>query len=124
VKRQLPLFGILLITLSLAADARADEPMKISSEPQLFVDDLLIDSSSGLKRTLHQPKKDNGGNEPVLAITDEFAGVTATLQANGDLHRRLPLQAGPGPGAALSIHVGRCDELDARRRWHSSAHQV
>jgi hypothetical protein len=34
---------------------------------QLFVDDVLIDSQRDLRRTLHQPKKDNGGNVPVLA---------------------------------------------------------
>jgi hypothetical protein len=61
------------------------QPVRISSDTQLFVDDVLIDTSEGLKRTLHQPNKDNGGNEPVLAITDEFAGITATLQANGTI---------------------------------------
>jgi hypothetical protein len=72
--------------MSLSSPAMADnQPLWITTDTQLFVDDLLIDSSAGLKRTLHQPTKDSGGNEPVLAITDEFAGITATLQANGTI---------------------------------------
>lgn len=35
--------------------------------PQLFIDDALIESQTGLKRTLHQPLKDNGGNSPIIA---------------------------------------------------------
>lgn len=53
--------------------------------PQLFVDDYLIESEYGLTRTLHQPRKDDGGNVPVIAITDEFDGVPATLEANGSI---------------------------------------
>jgi len=34
---------------------------------QLFIDDYLIDTQDNLKRTLHQPKKDNGGNVPMIA---------------------------------------------------------
>src|ERR1051326_5134339 len=34
---------------------------------QLFVDDLLIAEQHGVKRTLHPPRKDNGGNIPVVA---------------------------------------------------------
>ncbi len=69
---------------TVSADKSA--PLKIqASIPQLFVDDWLIASQSGLKRTLHQPKKDNDGNVPVLAITDEFNGVPATLEANGTI---------------------------------------
>lgn len=34
--------------------------------PQLFVDDALIESQSDLKRTLHQPAKDNGGRAPLI----------------------------------------------------------
>jgi hypothetical protein len=66
--------------------AQADQRGRpINREAQLFVDDELIESSDGLVRTLHQPQKDNGGNVPVLAITDEFDGITATLQANGTI---------------------------------------
>jgi len=35
---------------------------------QLFVDDVLIESQTDLKRTLHQPVKDRGGNWPVIAV--------------------------------------------------------
>jgi hypothetical protein len=76
---------LLSLTLTAASCLAADMPMPVSNQPHLFVDDALIESSTALVRTLHQPKKDHGGNEPVLAITDEFAGVTATMQANGTI---------------------------------------
>lgn len=56
-----------------------------SGEAQLFVDDHLIASQSNVKRTLHQPIKDLGGNEPVLAIEDEFGETKSTLEANGTI---------------------------------------
>ena len=56
-----------------------------SGQPQLFVDDTLIATQSGLLRTLRQPKKDHGGNEPVLAIADEFGESKSTLEANGTI---------------------------------------
>lgn len=52
--------------------------------PHLFVDDLLIESQSNLKRTLHAPVKDNGGNAPLLALADEVP-APATLEANGTI---------------------------------------
>ncbi|HWP40658.1 MAG TPA: hypothetical protein VNL70_07000, partial [Tepidisphaeraceae bacterium] len=62
------------------------QPIVINpGEPQLFVDDLLIESSAGLQRTLRQPAKDNDGNVPVIAITDEFGDMPATHQANGTI---------------------------------------
>jgi len=33
---------------------------------QLFVDDYLIDTQANLKRTLHQPTKEDGGNVPMI----------------------------------------------------------
>ena len=54
-------------------------------EVQLFVDDYLIAAQSGLERTLRQPKKDNGGNAPVIAIEDEFGETRSTLEANGTI---------------------------------------
>jgi len=53
----------------MAAPARAGgEAVAIQpGQPQLFVDDFLLESQSGLKRTLHGPVKDNGGREPVIA---------------------------------------------------------
>ena len=60
--------------------------------PQLFVDDYLIASQTGLARTLRQPTKDEGGREPVIAIEDEFGETKSTLEANGtivfDTHRK------------------------------------
>jgi hypothetical protein len=71
----------------------ADEPIDIRpGESQVFVDDFLIASSRGLQRTLHQPRKDDGGNQPVIELADEFGVFTGTLEANGtivfDPHRR------------------------------------
>lgn len=56
-----------------------------SGEPQLFVDDLLIERTFGLKRTLRQPVKDEGGNVPVISLADEFEGLGGTLEANGTI---------------------------------------
>jgi hypothetical protein len=71
-----------------AAIVRAEQGDAIKLEAgvaQLFIDDYLIESQSNLKRTLHQPRKDNGGNVPVLAIENEFDGRPATLQSNGSI---------------------------------------
>src|SRR2546427_7020502 len=69
------------------ATARAGaEPLAIQKGiPQLFVDDYLIESQSGLTRTLHQPRKDDGGNVPVIALDKEFGGAPCTLEANGTI---------------------------------------
>lgn len=56
-----------------------------SDVAQFFVDDYLIASQDSLKRTLRQPKKDKGGNEPILAIGDEFGETKSTLEANGTI---------------------------------------
>ena len=56
-----------------------------SGESQFFIDDYLIAHQSGLHRTLHQPTKDHGGNEPVLAIENEFGETKSTLEANGTI---------------------------------------
>jgi hypothetical protein len=68
-------------------NATADEePLKIQSGvAQLFVDDYLIDSQIDLQRTLRRPKKDNGGNEPIITLDDEFESMGATLEANGSI---------------------------------------
>jgi hypothetical protein len=48
--------------------AWAESPIPIGrGVAQLFVDDFLIEKSNNLKRTLHQPRKDFGGNKPVVA---------------------------------------------------------
>lgn len=61
-------------------------PLEIKGgEAQLFVDDYLIASETNVKRTLHQPKKDDGGNVPVIALDKEVGEVGATLEANGTI---------------------------------------
>jgi hypothetical protein len=54
-------------------------------QPQLFVDDYLIAAQGDLQRTLRQPRKDQGGKQPVLAIEDEFGETKSTLEANGTI---------------------------------------
>ena len=63
-----------------------DGPLQIKSGvAQLFVDDYLIAEQKSLKRTLRQPKKDNDGQAPVIALDDEFGEYSATLEANGTI---------------------------------------
>src|SRR5687768_8229879 len=65
--------GILLAVLAGQRVAGAEAAIAINSgEPQLFVDDFLIDAQENLKRTLRQPTKDDGGNVPVIALDKEF----------------------------------------------------
>lgn len=56
-----------------------------SGVPQVFIDDYLIAAQDRLKRTLHQPQKDDGGHKPILAIGDEFGETKSTLEANGTI---------------------------------------
>jgi len=49
---------------------------------QLFVDDGVIAQATGLRRTLHQPAKDNGCNSPMIAARDG-----TTLLAYGSIVR-------------------------------------
>jgi len=64
----------------------ADSNLTIESGvAQLFVDDYLIERGSNLHRTLCQPVKDDGGNQPVIELADEFGDYTATLEANGTI---------------------------------------
>src|SRR5262245_11826012 len=82
-------FVVVLVCASLTR--AADPPVTVlklnTGEAQLFVDDYLIGQQSNLVRTLHQPKKDNGGNTPVLALADEFGETKGTLEANGTIFR-------------------------------------
>jgi hypothetical protein len=52
---------------------------------QLFVDDELLEDAIDLRRTLHQPVKDNGGEYPVIELKDEFGGLRSTLESNGTI---------------------------------------
>lgn len=63
------LFALLALPPFLPLRASADTlPVKIPrGVVQLFVDDALIESQSDLKRTLHQPVKEAGGNAPLIA---------------------------------------------------------
>ena len=57
-----------MLTLTANPARAADGPVVIQpGQPQLFVDDFLIESQVGLKRTLRQPVKENGGRRPVIA---------------------------------------------------------
>jgi len=78
----------LMVLMSVAALANADAAGGDTARPvviergvaQLFVDDFLIASEQGLKRTLHQPRKEHGGRQPVIAVPDE-----GTLLAKGTI---------------------------------------
>jgi hypothetical protein len=84
-------FLVLLLLLaigpgkSIGADPPAPALEIPSGKAQLFVDDFLIGEQRGLRRTLHQPKKDHGGDRPVIALEDEFGETKATLEANGTI---------------------------------------
>lgn len=105
----------------------ADEsapPVKLKNgQAQLFVDDFLISRQSGLVRTLQQPKKDDGGNKPVIALADEFGETKGTLEANGTILYDLKLEkwvmfalafASSYPGeSADRVRLYRFTSLDA-----------
>ena len=80
---KLVVFLLLLLCTSVAARAEAIRVER--NVPQLFVDDALIDQPDGLHRTLHCPVKDHGGNQPVIALDDEFGTTPCTLEANGTI---------------------------------------
>ncbi len=52
---------------------------------QLFVNDTLIQSATGLVRTLHCPQKDAGGEAPILELMGEYGVTPSTLEANGSI---------------------------------------
>ena len=75
----------LLLAAGTAVPAAPEATVLRKGVPELFVDDALIQSQQGLRRTLHSPKKDDDGNTPLLAIGDEFGPNTSTLEANGTI---------------------------------------
>jgi len=68
--------------------ALAEDPIVIQKGVvQLFVDDFLIEKSNHLVRTLHQPRKDYGGERPVITLED-----AETLLAKGTIVYDLRLK--------------------------------
>lgn len=58
-----------LVLLSICARLPAETPAPVAIQPgvsQLFIDDAIIQSEQGSIRTMHQPRKDHDGNEPVI----------------------------------------------------------
>jgi hypothetical protein len=71
---------LLLLCFKLVA-ARAAAPLEIpTGTAQLFIGDRLIEKNLAITRTLHSPRKDDGGTKPVLFLENEFGGVPGTLQ--------------------------------------------
>jgi hypothetical protein len=88
--RAMLLPALLPLAVLLAASVPAAEPAAgittiRKGVPELFVDDAIIESQRGLRRTLHSPKKDGAEKTPLLAIEDEFGTNTSTLEANGTI---------------------------------------
>ena len=75
----------LALWLIAGTELRGDGVRLESGQAQLFVDDELISEQKGLLRTLHQPRKDHGGNQPVIALDGEFGETRGTLEANGTI---------------------------------------
>ena len=69
-----------------AQNSTAAEPIVVKpGDPQLFVDDYLIQSHTGLERRLRQPAKDDRGAKPVLSLRDLGITNAGTLEANGTI---------------------------------------
>lgn len=68
--------AICFLTLLASASLRGAEPIPLNSEPRLFIDDQLIESMTGLKRTLHHPT--DIASNPVMAPDKPWE------------HRRIP----------------------------------
>ncbi len=58
-----------LVLSAYASSARADTPLQLSRGPHLFIDDYLIDQSTGLVRTTHRPEK---LPQPILAKAESW----------------------------------------------------
>lgn len=71
---------MLILFLELAVAGSAVVLEIPTGTAQLFIGDRLIEKNISATRTLHQPRKDEGGTKPVLFLEDEFAGVPGTLQ--------------------------------------------
>src|SRR5436189_1505839 len=64
----------------------AAEPIVVKpGDPQLLVDDYLIQSQTRLQRRLHQPVKDDRSAKPLLSLSDLHITAPGTLEANGSI---------------------------------------
>ncbi len=69
--------------------ARSAQSLAIpTATAQLFIGDRLIEKNFSVTRTLHQPKKDDDGQRPLLFLENEFGGVPGTLQGGTILFDR------------------------------------
>jgi len=78
--REFQTVSAVALFLALAAAGAAAELAIPTGVAQLFIGDRLIGKNLAVTRTLHQPRKDGGGLQPVLFLEDEFKGVPGTLQ--------------------------------------------
>lgn len=78
-------FASASVSLAQSRDTSLPPVVVKAGVTELFVDDYLIAAQTGLKRTIHRPIKDQGGNEPLLAIGQEFGETKSTLEANGTI---------------------------------------
>lgn len=75
-----------LLSILFSFSALASGPILIKNGvAQLFIDNYLIESQENLERTLYQPIKDFGGDQPIIALENEFGKYAATLEANGTI---------------------------------------
>jgi hypothetical protein len=109
--------GVLLV-LPVYVSCESESPIVIDSGiAQLFVDDFLINSQSNLKRTLHQPVKENRGDTPIIELAaDTFGGYSFTLEANGSILHDLKNQDYVLFAVAFSSEMGK----DQARSWEKA----
>ncbi len=102
----------ILVAVTTLRSVSADEPIQLESGvAQLFVDDYLIAESHNLRRTLHSPQKENGGEEPVIALVDEFEDFPCTLEANGTIVYDAKLQR------YVMYCIGFSPQWKSKRPW-------
>jgi len=80
-----PAVQLLLLLILNACNERQGALQIESGVAQLFIDDYLIEQADNIKRTLHQPQKDDAGEKPLIALENEFGELGATLEANGSI---------------------------------------
>ncbi len=85
---------------------------------QLFIDDYLIDTGSGLRRTLHMPVKNSHGNQPIIELEKEFAPYAATLEANGTIVYDRRLKKYVMFALGYSVHGKTMDRRESRWKYY------